>query len=629
MSSRCYPISLLFVLILLFVSGAAYADDLEAYGPQAGQSPGYGHASGMPFLDEPERFMLFSDYPADKAGTGAEDSEQNPDDLSTSELLHAYDAVQPDAAEGEDAGVEAAAALAEETAAVIAEEDISILDPLTVVNQEYEEHVRRNASLFSDRMKDRFKMWLSRSGRYIDMMREVFRQENLPEDLVYLALIESGFNPKAYSWARAAGPWQFITGTGKKYGLKINWWVDERRDPVKSTKAAAEYLKDLYEMFGTWSLAMAAYNAGEGKVSRAVQRTGTLDYWELRKTRNLARETKEYIPRYLAAKAIAKNPESYGFDEIEYEEPFSYDVVEVDVPVGLDVAAKCCGTDTGTIKDLNPELRRWCTPPNTPGYKLRVPKGTSELFAANFEKLPKSERSGWSEYVVRRGDTLGLIAGKYNVPISEIARMNNIRRVSMLSIGQRLVIPTPGASPAVYRTSSYDDYAEAGSYSGTYRVRRGDTLSRIARRHRMSLTKLAAINGLNVRSTIYPGQRLKLSGTARASRSSATGTYRVRRGDTLSAIAGRHGMSVDELAAINGISKHSVLRPGQRLKVTGEERAGNTGTYHVRQGDTLWDISIRLGVSVNSLMRANSLGRRSILKPGQELTIPASGGMET
>lgn len=628
MSSRCSSISLLSAFILIFMAGVAQADDLLAYGPSLDPSSGYGHAAGMPFFDEPEQFMLFSDYPADKEETAIEDPEQNPEDLSTSELLHAYDAVQPDSADGEYAagyspeeGVEELPA-ADNTA-------VSMLDPLTVVNQEYEEHVKRNVVLFSERMKDRFKVWLSRSGRYMDMMTAVFREQSLPEDLVYLALIESGFNPKAYSWAKAAGPWQFITGTGKKYGLKINWWVDERRDPEKSTRAAAAYLKDLYDMFGTWSLAMAAYNAGEGKVSRAVQRTGTLDYWELRKTRNLARETKEYIPRYLAAKAIAKDPVSYGLEGIEYEDPFSYDVVELDAPIGLDVAARCCGAGMDTIKELNPELRRWCTPPNTPGYRLRVPKGTAELFAANYEKLPGSERSGWSEYVVRRGDTLGTIAGKYNVPVSEIARMNSIRRVSMISVGQRLVIPAPGASPAVYRTSSHEDYDDPGSYSGTYRVRRGDTLSSIARRHGMSLTRLASINGLSARSTIYPGQKLRLSGSARASHASASGTYRVRRGDTLSAIAGRHGMSVDELASVNGISKRSILKPGQRLKVRGEERAENTGTYKVRQGDTLWDISRRLGVSMNSLIRTNSLGSGSVLKPGQELTIPASGGMET
>jgi len=530
-------------------------------------------------------------------------------------------------------------------------------------------------------------------------MKGVLREKGLPEDLVYLALVESGFNPRAYSRARACGPWQFMSATGRKYGLRYDYWVDERRDPVKSTIAAANYLTDLYNMFGTWSLAMASYNAGEGRVSRAVRSVGSLDFWKLRENKALARETREYIPRFLAAKAIAKNPEAYGFTGIEYEPPFVFDTVKIDVPISLDVAAKCCGVSAKEIKALNPELRRWCTPPNTPGYELRVPKGSTETFLAAFEKLPKSEKTGWSEYVVRGGDTLGAIARKYNVPVSIIASTNNIHRVSRISIGQRLVIPAPDARTVAYRTPSYDEhedltgqswyrvrrgdtlweiarrsgmslgrlasmngistratirpgqklrisgsasYASNDSSYGTYRVRRGDTLGKIAQRHRMSLSRLASINGISTRSTIMPGQTLRVTGTGTASDtdtsyafSGSTATYRVRSGDSLWEIAQRHGMTLDQIAGLNGISTRSTIRPGQTLKVYAASAAPSRdyaslptnggSSYRVRPGDTIWDIARKHGVSVDAILKANSLNKRSVIKPGQTLKIPSGG----
>ncbi|HLB24989.1 MAG TPA: lytic transglycosylase domain-containing protein, partial [Nitrospirota bacterium] len=185
--------------------------------------------------------------------------------------------------------------------------------------------IENSIRYFSVTVKKHFSRYLTRSGKYMDMMKSILRENYLPEDLVFLALIESGFNPKAYSWAKASGPWQFIKGTATRYGLKVNSWVDERRDPVKSTKAAAAYLRDLYGMFGSWPLAMASYNCGEGNVARAVNRNGTLDFWELHKTRHLPSETKDYVPKFVAAKMIANDPEKYGFYDIEYDDPFEYE----------------------------------------------------------------------------------------------------------------------------------------------------------------------------------------------------------------------------------------------------------------------------------------------------------------
>ena len=230
---------------------------------------------------------------------------------------------------------------------------------------------------FQTRVSKRFGIWLARSGRYVPMMRAILKEHGLPEDLVYLAMIESGFSCKAYSRAHAVGPWQFIRGTARRYGLKVNYWVDERRDPVKSTYAAAKYLRDLYAEFNSWYLAAAGYNAGEVKIRRALARYGADDFWSIsqRKRRYLKQETKQYVPKMIAAALIAKNPSKYGFDDIKYDAPLKFDQVKVYAGTSVSVAAKLIGLKTGAISELNPELRRWCTPPTDGMYTLRVPAG--------------------------------------------------------------------------------------------------------------------------------------------------------------------------------------------------------------------------------------------------------------
>ena len=218
--------------------------------------------------------------------------------------------------------------------------------------------VERNITLFTEKIKERFSLWLSRSGKYMEMMKEILKGENIPEEIVFIPLIESGFSPHACSPASAVGYWQFIASTAKRYGLKINWWMDERRDPVKSTVAAANYFKDLYGMFGSWNLAMAAYNAGEGKILRAINKTNSDDYWSLLDTSYIRRETKDYVPKFIAASLIANSPEEFGFEELEYHPPLNYDEITVYSPVDLEVIADCAEMGVGVIKELNPELRR-------------------------------------------------------------------------------------------------------------------------------------------------------------------------------------------------------------------------------------------------------------------------------
>jgi membrane-bound lytic murein transglycosylase D len=304
--------------------------------------------------------------------------------------------------------------------------------------------VEKNLGLFSNRIKERFAVYLSRSGQYLELMKGILRSKDVPEDIVFLSLIESGFNPYAYSIARAAGPWQFISSTGKRYGLQINWWKDERRDPVKSTIAAASYLKDLYGMFGSWSLAMAAYNAGEGKISKAIRRNKSDDYWDLLGTRHIRKETKEYVPRFIAASMIASNPQEFGFEDIEYHQPMIYDEVLLGYPIDLVVAAECAGVDLEAIKKLNPELRRWCTPPDVPSYVLRVPKGTGENFQEKLASVPVDERLTMDKYIVKKGDTLKKISHKTGIPEKIILSLNSIENIMPLTEGKPVYVLPKG-----------------------------------------------------------------------------------------------------------------------------------------------------------------------------------------
>ncbi|MDH5202226.1 MAG: transglycosylase SLT domain-containing protein [Nitrospirota bacterium] len=304
--------------------------------------------------------------------------------------------------------------------------------------------VNKNILLFTDRIRENFSLWLSRSGKYLDLMKEILKEKDVPEEIVFLSLIESGFNPFAYSPARAVGHWQFIASTAKRYGLTINWWMDERRDPVKSTTAAAHYLKDLYEMFGSWNLAMAAYNAGEGKILKALNRTKTDDYWSLLTTKHIKRETKDYVPKFIAASLIANRPEDFGFENIEYHPPLDYDEVTITSPVDLEVIAECAESTIEVIKELNPEIRRWCTPPDIPEYTLRIPEGKKDIFLENLSQVPAGELFTIDIYKVKKRDTLKSISKKTGVPVQVILDLNSMEKIMPFKAGEKIYIPPKG-----------------------------------------------------------------------------------------------------------------------------------------------------------------------------------------
>jgi len=304
--------------------------------------------------------------------------------------------------------------------------------------------VEKNITLFTERIKEKFSLWLSRSGRYMEMMKEILKGENIPEEIVFIPLIESGFNPYACSPARAVGYWQFIASTAKKYGLKINWWMDERRDPVKSTVAAANYFKDLYEMFGSWNLAMAAYNAGEGKILKAINKTNSDDYWSLLDTKYIRSETKDYVPKFIAASMIANSPEDFGFQELEYHSPLNYDEVAIQSPLDLQVVADCAETTLSVIKELNPELRRWCTPPDVSEYTLRVPGGKKDVFLENLSLVPQEKRFSIDTYTVKKGDTFKTISKRTGVPVQVVLDLNSMEKIMPLKDGTKIYLPPKG-----------------------------------------------------------------------------------------------------------------------------------------------------------------------------------------
>jgi membrane-bound lytic murein transglycosylase D len=494
---------------------------------------------------------------------------------------------------------------------------------------------------FQGRGRKWFRIWLERSGRYIPFMRKVLREHGLPEDLVYLAMIESGFSSRAYSRARAVGYWQFMQATGRSYGLQVNFWVDERRDPERASIAAARHLKDLYDRFQDWKLAAAAYNAGAGKISRAIRRYKTEDFWELTKQRYLARETKNYVPKLIAAALIAREPEKYGFRGIEYKDPLEYDKVVLDRPVNLKILAQRANVNLQSLLDLNPELNHPVTPPYEKDYELRVPSRSSQKFLEAYKTLGPEDFFKYANHRVRRGETISQIARHYGVPQREIFRMNKIRSAKGLQIGQNLILPIPDGidykvpRQSLARSERRPVYRTAQK-TGIHNVARGDTLWQISRAYGVSIESIKQANGMR-RSHLYRGEKLKIPGYGGVAQESAggedlklatkSGFHVVRSGDTLWGISKRYGVGVKDLRAQNGL-RSDALALGQRLKIPARSGNGVRGpidsSFHVvKQGESLWSIAQKYGTSIREIKRVNDL-RRNRIYPGKKLTIPST-----
>ena len=432
-------------------------------------------------------------------------------------------------------------------------------------------------NFYSNRGKGTLQRALARAGRYEDMIRRILREEGLPEDLIYLAEAESGFHPTALSRAGARGMWQFMALRAKGYGLERSWWVDERQDPEKSTRAAAHHLKDLYAQFGDWYLAMAAYNSGPGTIQSAVKRTGYADFWELYRRNVLPRETRNYVPIILAVTIMAKNRAQYGLDDVVAEPRVAYDTVTIDYPVDLRLVAECVDVPLSTLEDLNPSLLRLTTPKDD-SFDLRLPEGTKDKFQQAIAAIPKDMRVWWRYHKVEAGETMAAVSRTYKTSSDDIMEANGLAG-DELAPGAKIIIPiapgkkVPGETGEVYAKRAV-----------RYRVRKGDTVLRVANNFGVPAEQVRRWNRLKgdhlvVGRTlrIYPLVRATPPGVkeakapTRGKKQPATAAkgrvlHKVRKGETLTSIATTYRTTVAELRREN--PQHaSELHPGDVLVV--------------------------------------------------------------
>ncbi|PYX83928.1 MAG: lytic transglycosylase [Acidobacteria bacterium] len=428
---------------------------------------------------------------------------------------------------------------------------------------------------FSTRGRDILERALERSGQYHDMIQRVLKNEGVPQDLIYLAQAESGFRPLALSRAGARGMWQFMSTRARGYGLTRNWWVDERQDPEKSTRAAARHLKDLYNEFGDWYLAMAAYNSGPGTVQNAVRRTGYADFWELYRRNVLPRETRNYVPIILAVTIMAKNPTQYGLEHVVPAKPVPTDTVNIDYPVDLRLVAQSVDASPSEVQDLNPSLLRMTTPKGQP-FELHLPAGSRERYLSAIAVIPPDMRVWWRYHKVQQGDTLVSIARSYRTTAKAIASANKLD-VSRLEPGSQLIIPiAPGKHGVMEDPATYTRRATA------YKVRKGDTVASVAdnfgvppamvrRWNRLKSNSLRGRRVVYVHLPVSPNSPAAqaLAASKHKNRSTAAKTpapvvrHKVKQGETLISIATSYKTTVSALQRDNG--KLARLRPGMIL----------------------------------------------------------------
>ena len=442
---------------------------------------------------------------------------------------------------------------------------------------------------FTGKGRRHFRRWLERADQYRDIIDPILVENELPRDLLYLAVIESGLNLNARSRVKATGPWQFMAGTGRLFSLRINWWIDERKDIIASTYAAAHYLKHLHGLFGSWPLALAAYNSGEYRVAYAISKQKTDDYWRL----NLPSQTRWFVPKFMAALEIGRNPEKYGFGKTVVE-PISFDIIRIDKSTDLRLIAKSAGCTYNTIQKLNPAMKRWATPPDMV-VELKVPEGTGEKVLAALEEIPEGERVSWHRHRVRRGETLSQIASRYEISLRELKRINEIRNVHRIREGNIILIPVRDAGTVASAEPQYREKPDLpdkitmrkytppkGHEKIIYTVKRNDTLSEIADRHHVGLSKLRRWNDLRYTSMIKPGQKLVIyvpsgqtpalkDGTAGGSDKVEDGMrlvyHIVKRGDTLTSISRRYNKRISEILAWNSGLNKDRLFPGDRIAI--------------------------------------------------------------
>ncbi len=495
--------------------------------------------------------------------------------------------------------------------------------------------VQRNISFFEGRGRSHMERWLAESGKYFPMMRRILAEEGVPQDLVYLTMVESGVNPLARSWAKAVGMWQFVKGTGRLYGLRGDYWYDQRRNIEMATRAAARHMRDLYDQFGDWYLVLASYNAGAGRVYRAIRRSGgETDFWKIR--RKLPRETRNYVPEFIAASLIAMHPEQYGFEGITPEAPLNYETVEVKDCVDLEILARCASTDVETIRELNPELVQWTTPPRSSGYRLRIPVGASEAFKARYAQIPDDQKRDYIVHTIRRGETLSSIAKHFGVPQSAIAQVNRLYGYRRLPRGRAILIPVLKGSERLAQLARAQSPLDID--------RSGSVQNRSSQRDRTRFERAIAQGKMAGSSDSQNDKR----GTVR---------YRIRRGETLSEIAmkfrvrqidirnwnnipfGRKIIAGKTLIIHRGAESQTIAADDEPMAEAVAPAVGSTGNqariddskdapdktirYVVKRGETLWDIARAHNTQLEQIKAQNGISTSRIYA-GQVLFIPVS-----
>lgn len=534
----------------------------------------------------------------------------------------------------EDDGLDIYAVLKKETDYHLDQSDTEYgkFDTIPLTEEErFDAYVR----LFTDRFSTTFQKWLNRSNQYVYIVRDIFRREGVPEDLIYLPFTESGFNPSITSHAGACGMWQFMKGTGKMYGLDYNFWVDERRDFEKSSVAAARHLRDLYNRLGDWYLALAAYNAGQGKIQRAIGMYGTSDFYELTKRGSYLRpETKDYVPKFLALRYLARNYAEFGF-ETPNGLPLIFDRVDLYRPANLYVIADLIGTDIDTIRELNPELMTPMTPP-VDLYTLRVPYGKRAELEERLEHITDEELTQFYIVTTEKTENLDDIAAEYGLETQTLKKANGF---TVNNVGKGTVVFVP--IPDVYDEELNSAFAsELKRYNPKIHiVKRGESLGGIAAKYGLTKDELIALNNGNI-GRIKKGQRLIISDTYYAdkgkrvpiskplksqSREYVTATHKVKSGETLWRIATKYGTTVADIRDRNGIRGNSI-NAGQVLNVPATKSVRESSSsssrvtkYKVKSGDNLWAIAKKFGTSIDDIKKRNGVGKG--IRPGMVLYI--------
>lgn len=492
------------------------------------------------------------------------------------------------------------------------------------------ETMQRYFHFYTREKRETFQRWLKRAESYLPYIRKIFTQKGLPQDLVFLPFAESGFNPRAYSRAGAAGLWQFMPATGRLYDLRVDWWIDERRNPYKSTHSATKYLSKLYNQFDDWYLALAAYNAGEGRVARGLRKSGTDNFYDLADTRYyLHRETRNYVPKFQAILKIVRNLKSLGFEPINWEADPEPAKIEVKGGTDLLALAKACNMSWDEFRRLNPAFRRLVSPPGV-DVSVYLPEAKHAQAKKYLAKPGSRPYEGFHRYQVRKGDSWWKISRRYGVPISVLKKMNKSRS-NIIRPGQWVMVPGKKAASAA-STGTY-----ALSSEGTYSVRRGDTLWDISRNFGVSVAKLKQANNLAHAKSLRQGQKLSIPGKSDKAKTHSIAqrraNYTIQKGDTLWDLSRKFGVSLSTLIQANGLYSGKKLQIGQKLyipdrsaqeskiaKQKAEKAHSKLVKYRVRSGDNLWSIAHKFGVSTKQLQAWNDLPN-GLIHPGDRIKV--------